>query len=180
MPWDRVDEFKQIMHNDPNEYDRLLVARLLTDWGNEDGLRYLESYVRNLKPDQDTLMPHRLRGYDDTCTQILRSIRAYWATKFDQGCGCEAQERIYSICKKLILLSNVEAFEINVIFWFVDDGMTEYLPLLKEHLSAIIKEPEKHHWKAADAAHFLMKYDPNFVEATLAEYGKTLKDFPCK
>jgi hypothetical protein len=58
--------------------------------------------------------------------------------------------------------------------------MTEYLPLLKEHLQAIIQRPEFHYWKVADCAHFLMQFDPEFVTKTLATHGKTLADLPNK
>ena len=65
------------------------------------------------------------------------------------------------------------------MFWLIkEEGFTEYLPLLKEHLAAIIKNPTLHHWKVADCAHFLMQYDPDFVTKTMAAHGKTLADFP--
>jgi len=70
-------------------------------------------------------------------------------------------------------------FDINAVFYLVkDDRMTEYLPLLKEHLQAIVQHPEFHHWKVADCVHLLMQFDPEFVTETLAAHGYTLADFP--
>ena len=78
-------------------------------------------------------------------------------------------------------MANKMPFEIVALFWLVEDaGFTEYLPALKEHLTAILKHPELHHWKIADCAHLLMKFDPEFVEQALAAHGKTLADFPNK
>jgi hypothetical protein len=183
IPLERVPEFKEIMRTSSNEYDRVWAARVLAEWGDDDGYDFLESYVCNHLPSDEVLMAHRLRGYDDTNTQILMATRTYWATKASVSDteGEKARRKIFKLVSRIITLSNTMQFEIAGLFWLVEDnGMTEYLPLLKEHLQAIIQRHEFHFWKVADCAHFLMQFDPEFVTQTLAAHGKTLADFPNK
>ena len=181
IPWERASEFKEIMRSSTNEYDQVWAARELANWGDDEGYDFLESYVCDQPPVDEILMAHRLRGYDDTNTQILWVAVKYWARKSDAGLKREARKKIFKLVSRIITLSNSMQFDINAVFSIVrDDGMTEYLPLLKEHLQAILQHPEFHYWKVADCAHFLMKLDPEFVTQTLATYGKTLADFPNK
>ncbi len=179
IPWERAPEFKAIMRTSQSEYDRVWAARELAQWGDDEGYDFLESYVCDRPASEEVLMPHRLHGYDDTNTQILRSAMRYWARKYDAGLGDLARKRIFKLISRIVTLSNTSSFEISGMFWLIkDEGFTEYLPLLKEHLAAIIKNPTLHHWKVADCAHFLMQYDPDFVTKTMAAHGKTLADFP--
>lgn len=179
IPWERIPEFKDVMHNSANEYDKVWAARILTEWGDSDGYDFLESYVCDREPSNEVLMEHRLRGYDDTNTQILGAAVKYWARRSDAGFEEQARKKIFKLVNHIIVLSNSMPFEIGGFFWLISDmGMTEYLPLLKEHLQAIIQRPEYHHWKVADCAHLLQKFDPEFVTQTLAAHGKTLADYP--
>lgn len=181
IPWDRAPKIKEVMRISANEYDAVLAAMVLANWGDDDGYSFLESYVCDREPSNEILMAHRLRGYDDTNTQILDAAVGYWCTKSDAGIGQEAGQRIFKLVSKIIQLSNTMQFEVPGAFWLVKrKSMTEYLPLLKEHLAAIIKNPKFHYWKVADCSHFLMQFDPDFVTQTLAEHGKTLADFPNK
>lgn len=124
-------------------------------------------------------MPHRLRNYDDTCTQILAAFVSYWATMADGGQGDAARSRLFRPLTRIIQLSNELPFEIAGFFWLVrDEGFIEYLPALKVHFAEILKDIDLHHWKIADCAKLLLKFDPVFVEQTLASSGKTLADFP--
>lgn len=183
IPWDRVPELKKIMRSGLNRYDSVWAARVLAEWGDDDGYDFLEAYVSESAVTNEVLMPHRLRGYDDTNTQILSAVRTYWAVKATQSkeSGEEARKKIFGLISQIITLSNSMQFEIVGMFWLVEDyGMTEYLPPLKTHLEAIIKNPKFHHWKVADCAHMLMNFDPEFVTQTLAKHGYTLADFPNK
>lgn len=180
IPWERAPEFRKIMHHSSDTYDRVWAARELANWGDDEGYDFLESYVCDMPPSGDVLMAHRLRGYDDTNTQILIAAGRYWARKADAGFGDEARKRIFKLVSRIIVLSNSMQFEICKVLDLIERGMTEYIPLLKDHLAAIIKNPQFHHWKVADCAHFLMQFDPEFVTQTLAAHGKTLADFPNK
>ena len=180
IPWDRAPEFKSVMRTSTNEYDKVWAARELANWGDDDGYDFLESYVCDRPSSNEVLMAHRLRGYDDTNTQILDAAAKYWARKADAGSEGEARKRIFKLTSRIIALSNTMQFEIYKVPFLVEQGMTEYLPLLKDHLTAIIKNPEFHYWKVADCAHFLMQLNSEFVTKTLAEHGKTLADFPNK
>ena len=126
---------------------------------------------------------HRLRGYDDTYRFALDAFVGYWARLSDgnKADGEIARKDIFESAKRVIEISNELPFEIGYFFWLLEDkGFTEYLPALKAHLQAIIKDPQKHPWKVADCAHMLMKFDPEFVTQTLAMHGYTLADFPNK
>lgn len=180
IPWGRAPQMKEIMRANTNAYDALLAARLLTSWGDDEGFDFLESFVCKQKSSDENIMPHRLRGYDDTLTQILAAFVKYWATKCDGGFEVLARRKIFTPIGKIISLSGSMPFEIYKIESLVNAGYVEYIPLLKAHLEAIIKNPKLHHWKVADCAHLLMKFDPEFVTETLSAYGYTLANFPKK
>ena len=181
VPWERVPRIKEVMRSCSDKYDALRAAIVLTCWGDEDGFNYLESCVCDSPPWTEILFPHRLRNYDDTYAQVLMTFRRYWAQRATAGFGDDAREKLFKPVSQIIRMANKMPFEIVALFWLVEDaGFTEYLPALKEHLTAILKHPELHHWKIADCAHLLMKFDPEFVEQALAAHGKTLADFPNK
>ncbi len=126
---------------------------------------------------------HRFRGYDDTYRFALEDLLGYWVRWSDRSKaeGETVRKEIFGATTRVIELSNSMPFTIEPALRMVQSfGMTEYLPSLKAHLQAIIRDPEKHHWKVADCAHLLMKFDPDFVTQTLATHGYTLSDFPNK
>jgi hypothetical protein len=181
IPWGRAPQIKEVMRTSENAYDVLLAARVLTSWGDDDGFYFLESYVCDQEHADENIMPHRLHGYDDTYTQLLDALVSYWAKKATAHDGDSARKRLLRPILKIIEQSNALPFSIDGFFWLVEKkGYVEYIPALKSHLEAIIKNPKFHYWKVADCAHFLMKLDPEFVTKTLAAHGYTLEDFPNK
>ncbi len=182
IPWERVPKIKELMQGNDN-YVALQAAMLLAHWGVDEGFDYLESFACDRPPLTENWMPHRLRSYDDTYKHILDAFVGYWArqaTDSDMQ-GILARARIQRPINRIIQLAGTMPFGIEYFFWLVErKGFTEYLPALKEHLVAILKHPELHHWKIADCARLLMKFDPAFVEQALATHGKTLADFPEK
>lgn len=182
IPWDRVPKIKELMHGE-DAYIALRAAMLLSHWGMDEGFDYLKAFVCDRPPLTENWMPHRLRAYDDTYKHVLDAFVSYWAknaTKSDVQ-GTRARARMKKPVDRLIQLANVMPFGIEYFFWLVEKkGFTEYLPALKEHLIAVLKHPELHHWKIADCAHLLTKFDPAFVEQALAAHGKTLADFPIR
>jgi hypothetical protein len=181
IPVERIPLIKEVMLTAVRNYDVIMAARVLTSWGIKDGFDFLEKFVCDQEPTAENLMPHRLRGYDDTCTQILNSMVDYWAGKADAGSEAIARTRLLRPMLRIIDLSSTMAFGIDGFFWLIDKkGYTEYIPALKKHLEAIIKDPKFHHWKVADCAHLLMKFEPDFVTRTLAAHGYTLANFPNK
>lgn len=180
IPWERVPKLKELMQG-IDDYVALQAAMLLSNWGVDEGFEYLESFVCDRPALTENWTPHRLRGYDDTYKQVLDALKRYWAKKADAGNGELARKKIQRPITQIIHLSNNMSFGIEYFFWLVEEeGFTEYLPALKEHLVAILKHPKLHHWKIADCAHLLMKSDPEFVTQALAMHGKTLADFPKK
>jgi hypothetical protein len=180
IPLDRIPLIMNAMHTSTSAYDSLLAARVLAAWGIDDGFLYLKRYVENFVPSKCIVMAHRLRGYDDTLTQILAAFVKYWAAKSDDGHEVEAREKLFAPVTEIIHLSETMPFEIFKVETLLNEGYFEYLPALKTFLEAIIKDPKFHHWKVADCAHLLMKFEPDFVTRTLAAHGYTLADFPNK
>lgn len=181
VPYERVPEILEIM-NGPHDVNTVLrAAILLTYWGIDEGFRFLKNFVCHQEPPKEILMPHRFRGYDETYSQLLLAFRRYWAIKADGGEGDEVRTELCEPIKRIIELSNKFPFEIVQFYWLVEEeGFVEFVPLLKEHLLALLKSSEEHYWKIADCAHLLMKFDPLFVEQSLSQYGKILSDFPNK
>ena len=182
IPIDRIPALLALLEGD-DEQAAFRAAWVLCEWGIRPGFEYMRSFVMLNPSMQGGWYEHRLRGYDDTYRFAVDAFVGYWAMMSDRNKvdGETARKDIFAPVQRLVELSNDLPFEICYFFWLVEDkGFVEYLPALKEHLQAIIKEPQKHHWKVADCAHLLMKFDPDFVTQTLAEHGYTLLNFPNK
>lgn len=182
IPTDRIPKLLALLQSD-DEQAAFRAAWVLCAWGNRTGFEYMRSFVMLDPSMQGGWYEHRLRGYDDTYRFALDAFVGYWARLSDgnKADGEIARKDIFESAKRVIEISNELPFEIGYFFWLLEDkGFTEYLPALKAHLQAIIKDPQKHHWKVADCAHMLMKFDPEFVTQTLAMHGYTLADFPNK
>jgi hypothetical protein len=178
---ERIPEIEEIMLHCANEYYAVRAGIVLACWGQESGFNFLGKFVCDRPPSRGILMPHRLRNYDDVYTQVLMAIVSYWAVKSDAGAGAETRGKIFKPISRIIDLSNELPFEIVQFYWLVEkNGFIEYLPSLKEHLACVLRNPAMHHWKTADCANLLMKFDPSFVTQELASHGKTLADFPSK
>lgn len=181
IPHERIPKLEEIMLHCADEYYALRAAIVLACWGQDSGFDFLEAFVCDRPPSSKVLMPHRMRNYDNAYTQILMAIMSYWAVKSDAGSGADARSRLFKPVSKIIRLSNELPFEIAQFFWLVKErGFTEYLPALKEHLTSVLENPALHHWKIADCANLLMKFDPLFVTQVLASHGKTLADLPTR
>ena len=180
IPTDRIPKLLALLGGD-NEQAAFRAAYVLCGWGQEDGFEYMRDFVMHQPPLEGGWYEHRLRGYDDTYQFALKAFVRYWAMLSDmnEANGETALKEIFEPIQRIVELSNDLPFEIGSFFLLVEDkGFTEYLPALKNHLQAIIKDPQKHHWKVADCAHLLMKFDPDFVTQTLAAHGYNLADFP--
>lgn len=182
IPTERIPKLLALLGG-ADEQAAFRAGYVLCGWGQEAGFECMRDFVMHEPPVVGGWYEHRLRGYDETYQFALKALVRYWAMRFDRNKvdGETARKEIFEPVQRLIELSNDLPFEIDNFFWLLEDeGFTEYLPALKAHLQAIIKEPQKHHWKVADCAHLLMKFDPDFVTQTLAAHGKTLADFPNK
>jgi hypothetical protein len=182
IPTDRIPKLLALLGG-ADEQAAFRAAYVLCGWGQQGGFGYMRDFVMRDPSMQGGWYEHRLRGYDDTYHFALRAFVRYWAMLSDRSeiDGLTARKEIFNPIQRVIDLSNDLPFEIDNFFWLLEnEGFTEYLPALKAHLQAIIKDPQKHHWKVADCAHMLMKFDPEFVTQTLAMHGYTLADFPNK
>jgi hypothetical protein len=187
IPRERIPKIRELMQGE-DEFLALEAAKVLASWGEDEGFDFLERFVCDREPLRENWFPHRYRGYDDTYKHILDALRSYWATKATHdyedrtaGEGDKARKKLLRPVLRIFGLSNHMQFGIDYFFNLIEDeGFTEYIPALKAHLEAILKNPKFHHWKVADCAHLLMKFDPEFVTQALAKHGKTLADYPNK
>lgn len=187
VPRERIPKLIELMQGG-SQMLALEAAKVLACWGEEVGFDFLECFVCDRLPSQENWLPHRYRGYDDTYKHILDALISYWAKcatsdveKRTFDTGVKARQRLIRPVNKIIELSNQMQFGLGYFFGLVrEEGFTEYIPALKTHLTEILKRPNFHHWKVADCAHLLMKFDPEFVAQALAKHGKTLADYPNK
>lgn len=69
-------------------------------------------------------------------------------------------------------------FEISGLFWIVrNEGFLEYIPLLRDHLIHLLKDPAMHRWKIYDVIELLMEVDGEFTQGVLKSINKELNDF---
>jgi hypothetical protein len=182
IPTDRIPKLQALLDGG-DEQVAFRAALVLSSWGDKAGFKYMCNFAMNDPSARGGWYEHRLRGYDDTYRFVLSAILGYWCKQADRNevQGESVRKEILEPVTRVIHLSNSMAFTIEPVFSMVESfGMTEYIPALKAHLQAIIKDPQKHHWKVADCAHLLMKFDPDFVKQTLAAHGYKLADFPNK
>lgn len=178
VPQDRIPKLNALMQGH-DEYLAVTAARILCSWGREEGFDYLEKFVCDRLPQIENWMPHRLGNHDETYRFILDAIVNFLVTQSDAGRGDAARRRIFKPIVRIIEIADVLPFDISHFFWLIErKEFTEYIPALKEHLTAILLNPNLHHWKIADCAHLLMRFDPHFVQNVLAKHGKTLSDYP--
>ncbi|MBC8999896.1 hypothetical protein IAI51_25550 [Pseudomonas sp. N40(2020)] len=180
IPQKRVDAVLDLLRTTSDIEERFQAAKLLTSWGIHDGLDALE-VIMGKPEDIQGFYTHRLHGYDDTYRQILMAITSYFANVADRGEIDAARAQVYAPLAKIILLANKLPFEITGIFDFAKSGgFSEYLPLVEEHLTSIIDQPNLHGWKIYDAIQFLIGFDSKVVMFLLSERNKTVDDFKPK
>lgn len=171
----RIKQLRELLTNS-DIYIQFQAAKLLTFWGDDYGFKALTSLFDNNK--LSGFVDHRLYGYDDTIQHVLRALIRYWADKYDQGLGGVTREKLFPYIARIIEAANTQPFVIDSLFRLItEENFEEYIPLLKEHLVAIIEHSEIHRWKIHDVIKLLLQIDPSFVYELLERKGKTLKDF---
>ena len=173
---ERIAAVRQLL-NSENEMERFQASKLLTSWGVHDGLIVLEEYMR--RPEIiEGIYTHRLHGYDDTYRHILMAVTMYFANAAEVSGKELARRQVYDVLSKIIALANERPFEISEIYSFVHrEKYSEYLPLLKQHLIAMVEHPELHRRKIKDAIGLIMEFDADFVRVLLSEKNKILENF---
>src|SRR5690554_985292 len=184
VPWDRIPKLREMLNEslDPKcVLQSLPAAKLLSAWGDEEGLKYLEKVV-NFRIDKiGNLNPHRLRNYDITYEEILDAALNFWARYADRSevDSEKARHRIEGLLKRIISLSSELPFEIRSLYDHLSQNFwAEYVEDLKVHLDQILDDPRQHVWKVVDCVGFLDKYNPKSVDDILRKHGKTRKDYP--
>ena len=175
LPLERIEKVKNLLVHEDN-YIVFQAARLLTSWGIEEGFHTLEKLL--VENELQGMIQHRIYGYDETYKHVLYAFISYWANQSDMGKGEQARKAIFEPVSIIIKASNTQLFQIDKIFRLVlDDDFNEYIPLLKEHLQIIIKNPEDNYWRIHDVIELFLKVDPDFVAQVLKENRKELSNF---
>ncbi|WP_201513136.1 hypothetical protein [Psychrobacter alimentarius] len=172
---ERIDKVKSLLYKD-DEYIIYQASRLLTSWGIEEGFDTLKKLLVENK--LQGMIQHRIYGYDETYTYILDAFVSYWTSRVELGKGDETRKAIFEPICTIIKTSNNQLFQISGLFWLVSDyGFVEYVPLLKEHLQIIIKNPEDNYWRIHDVIELFLNVDSDFVLQVLKENDQELSDF---
>lgn len=175
VPEDRLDGLLHLLKSN-DESLRFDVARLLANWGVEEGFETLTALFTQGKT--DGYIDHRLHGYDETNKHILHALIGYWASRADEGKDEEAREKIFPYVKQIIKDAENKYYSISPLFWVITEyEYLEYIPFIKDHLSAILSEPDQQFWNIHDDIKLLLNFDPEFVHQVLQKHHKTLVDF---
>ncbi len=175
IPKSRIEGLKELLNYD-DIYISFKSARLLTNWGIEEGFAKLISLFSSGQ--LDGFIDHRLYGYDETYKYVLSDLVGYWAQHADNGNSELARKKIYPYVCKIIKASNYGSFDINALFWLVTDkNFTEYTPYLLEHLMIILDNPQNNYWRTHDVLKALRKVEPEKTNAILTTRNKTYSDF---
>ena len=175
IPPERIKGVVDLLTHE-DDYIVFKAARLLTSWGIEEGFDTLRKLL--VENELQGMIQHRIYGYDETYKHVLYAFISYWANQSDAGKGEQARKAIFEPVSIIIKASNTQLFQIDKIFRLVlDDDFNEYIPLLKEHLQIIIKNPEDNYWRIHDVIELFLKVDPDFIAQVLKENKKELSNF---
>lgn len=175
IPPERIKGVVDLLTHE-DDYIVFQAARLFTSWGIEEGFDTLRKLL--VENELQGMIQHRIYGYDETYKHVLYAFISYWANQSDAGKGEQARKAIFEPVSIIIKASNTQLFQIDKIFRLVlDDDFNEYIPLLKEHLQIIIKNPEDNYWRIHDVIELFLKVDPDFIAQVLKENKKELSNF---
>jgi len=120
----------------------LEAAKLLSAWGIDEGLDFLEVCVDRRIDKIANLSPHRLHGYDVTYEEFEEAIANYYVRKADRSLkdADEASRKIESITKKILILSEELTFDISILIELISrKNWQNYKDLIREVLGKIDK-----------------------------------------
>lgn len=165
IPQNRFNILEDIIQNRElyKPYISYRAAILLCSWGNKNGLRYLREIINTgvLGYEQN-----RIYGYDKSCECILNALISYWAllSTIEPLNNILIRRDIYPIIKKIICKSERDFFSVSRVFFLINNGCIEYIPLMKEYLIRIEKDKERNRYKIEDAKLFFKENDPDFLK----------------
>lgn len=178
-PWERVETLISLLQPVSDIKDILIPlesAKLLTSWGIEDGLKYLEYLVDNRVDRLGCISPHRLHSYDQVYEEIQDAITNYYVRYADrlQEEGNKSAQRIEPVLKKIIKLSIDLPFELTCLP-YIKRGYNRdsYESVLKRSFVELVKKGE-YKWKIEDLKKLLFEWDSDFVSETLQRYSANL------
>jgi hypothetical protein len=158
----------------------LEAALVLSAWGDEVGLHYLE-YIAGLSDTEryGAGYSHRLGNFDTTFEWITRAAMACDSINFDRKGDEIMRSRVFPIIANALKCCETGQFEFPAFQWIKRNRYHEYDDSLRSYLCAMLRDGSGfHHHKPADAVKFFVEYDPVYLDAALSEVGKTRADYP--
>lgn len=175
VPEETINKLISLLSSD-DDFLRYKASRLLTNWGLKAGFSVLaQMFVEGKLEDY---IPHRLYSYDDTNRILLDALISYWANQSDRGDGDQARQDIFPYVCKIIEQAGKSYYDISCFYYLVEEnGFSEYIPYLKQFLSAIMDKPEDNYWRIHDTLKLFLKIEPDYVEKLLEEKDQSQADF---
>lgn len=183
IDFDRIPELHRLLTPNAVKNDLeipLEAALVLTSWGDDKGLEYLE-YVESLGPEDwyGAGYSHKFGNFDTTREWMLSAISFYSGAHLDRSGNDAKRERIFPIVSSILKASETHKFQFNFLSVILRRSYNEYDAGLKSYLCAMLADDSGfHHHKPADAVKFFEKYDPRYLDVALARAGKIRSDYP--
>ncbi|WKS98618.1 hypothetical protein NYR30_07445 [Gallibacterium salpingitidis] len=171
IPEERIKKLIYLIDHE-HEYQFRFVYKascLLCYWGIDRGFIYISNFLLN--PNFEDIRNNYLDGED--YKYILEAIISF-SYKINNEHIQSIRKKIYSCIETIINIAKIIPFSISDVYYNIEAGHIEYLPLVRDYLSCIVKNKEHNYWNINDASEILFKYYPEFVTNILKENNITL------
>ncbi|UNU73351.1 hypothetical protein LU293_00080 [Moraxella nasovis] len=177
IPSERIDGLLNIINKEMDIYLLFRASFLLNSWGIDEGFNKMTELLFSDKISY--LIINNLKSLDDTYKHALSSYISYWAVNSDHGNGEKARKKIYQPIKIIIDKANIQPFQINSLFWVIKkEGFYEYIPLLKQHLTKLLRYHMNMYWEIHDLSKFLLDLGfSEFINKIFYQNNKGLSDY---
>lgn len=172
IPKERIEKLIYIIkHRQDYKFRYVYQAGcLLCYWGVDNGFQYI--YDLLISPTFEEFRNNYLCGED--YKYMLGALQYYLSEKINDSDYEIIRKKIYLCIKVIINMAKITLFSISYLYYDIEAGHIEYLPLVRDYLSCIVKNKEHNYWNINDASEILFKYYPEFVKNILKENNITL------
>ncbi len=150
-------------------------AKLLTSWGIEEGIHFIEKSLDERIEKYGNFNPDRLYGYDVTYEQFEGAVDNYYARLADRGEADKAFKRIKPIITKIIQLSaEIPHRLLNLCMQINCKRWEAYQAPLKTTFESILKKEEQSrndYWNIIDLKVLFLEWDPKYLNELESQYG---------
>lgn len=171
IPQDRIPKLEVLLTPIIDAKSSLVpmeAAKLLAAWGSVKAIDYIEYCIDSRVDRLGNLEPHRLHNYDTIYEKFIEDILNYHARCADcsEKKGVEARKRIFSVMKKIIILSKEIVIDLGFKIKILEKkDWREYLLTLQECYLDFIQRPEddlNRKWNLPALTEVLQGWEPEF------------------